>query len=76
MSYNLIVIISILICAIISYLFSLYLVEFILGKESGFFKFAQLVVAIVSMTTFYAPIKHFMLKYLEIENFDDEKRDD
>ena len=67
MNYNIIVIISIVICAIISMLISYYLVLFILGENSSLFKIAQLIITIVSMTTFYAPIKHLLIKFTNLE---------
>jgi len=67
MNYNIIVIVSIIICAILSLLLSYYGVLLILDENSGLFKIAQLIIAIVSMTTFYAPIKHILLKYTNID---------
>ena len=67
MNYNIVVIVSIVICAILSLLISYYGVLLVLDENSGIFKFAQLVVAIVSMTTFYAPIKHVLLRYMNID---------
>jgi ABC-type bacteriocin/lantibiotic exporter with double-glycine peptidase domain len=67
MSYNLVVIISVVICAILSLLVSYYGVLLILNENSSLFKMAQLIVAIVIMTTFYAPIKHLILKYTDIK---------
>ncbi|MBU3015560.1 hypothetical protein KO488_12395 [Poseidonibacter lekithochrous] len=67
MNYNIIVIVSIIICAILSLLLSYYGVLLILDENSGLFKIAQLIIAIVSMTTFYAPIKHILLKYMNID---------
>ncbi len=66
MNYNLVVIISIIICAILSLLISYYGVLLILDENTSLFKMAQLIVAIVLMTTFYAPIKHLILKYTDI----------
>jgi len=76
MNYNIIVIVSIIICAIISLLLSYYGVLLILDENNALFKIAQLIVAIVSMTTFYAPIKHLLLKYMEIDSSESEKIDD
>jgi len=76
MNYNIIVIVSIIICAIISLSLSYYGVLLILDENSALFKMAQLIVAIVSMTTFYAPIKHLLLKYMEIDSNESEKIDD
>jgi hypothetical protein len=75
MNYNIIVIISIIICVIISLFISHYLSLFILGENSSFFKIAQLIIAIVSMTTFYAPIKYLLLKFLDKELEEREKND-
>ncbi len=65
--YNIIVIVSAIICAIISMFISYYLVLFTLGKDSNFFKIAQFILAIVSITTFYAPTKYILMKYIHIE---------
>ena len=67
MKYNAIVILSAIICAIISMFISYYLVLFALGKDSGFFKIAQFILAIISITTFYAPIKYILMKYMNIK---------
>ena len=67
MNYNIVIIVSIVICAILSLLLSYYGVLLILDENSSLFKMAQLIVAIVSMTTFYAPIKHLLLKYMNID---------
>lgn len=75
MNYNLVVIISVVICAIISMLISYYGVLLLLDETSGLFKMAQLVVAIVSMTTFYAPIKHLLLKYMDVEESEGESKE-
>jgi membrane protein YdbS with pleckstrin-like domain len=75
MNYNIMVIISVVICAIISLLISYYLVLFILGENSSFFKIAQLIIAIVSMTTFYAPIKYLLMKFMDINEEEREKND-
>ena len=75
MNYNIIVIISIVICAIISMLISYYLVLLILGENSSLFKIAQLIITIVSMTTFYAPIKYLLMKFMDIEQEEREKND-
>jgi len=76
MSYNFVVIISILICAIISYVLSYYLAFYVFGENSAYFKATQLIVAIISMTTFYAPIKHLLIKYMNIKEFESENKDD
>ena len=74
MNYNIVVIVSIVICAILSLLLSYYGVLLILDENSSLFKITQLIVAIVSMTTFYAPIKHVLLGYMKID--ESEKMDD
>ncbi|MFK2822559.1 hypothetical protein [Arcobacter sp. YIC-80] len=76
MNYNIVVIISVVICAIISLLLSYYGVLLLLDENSSLFKIAQLIVAIVSMTTFYAPIKHLLLKYMDIDIIESESKDD
>ena len=76
MNYNIVVIISIVICAIISLLLSYYGVLLVLSENSGLFKIAQLIVAIVSMTTFYAPIKHLLLKYMDVDQEESENIND
>jgi len=75
MNYNLLVIIGIVICAIISFIFSYYLALFTVGENSGLFKIVQLVAAIVSMTTFYAPIKHVLMKFTNLEEDEREKNE-
>jgi hypothetical protein len=74
MNYNIVVIISLIICAIISSLISYYLVLFTLGENSSLFKIAQLIITIVSMTTFYAPIKYLLMKFMDIEPEEREKK--
>ena len=74
MNYNIVVIISIVICAIISSLISYYLVIFTLGENSSLFKIAQLILTIVSMTTFYAPSKYLLMKFMDIEPEEREKK--
>ena len=73
MNYNLVVIISVIICAILS-LFRKESVSGGMVENSSLFKMAQLIIAIVSMTTFYAPIKHMILKYTKIDE-GEEKND-
>ena len=75
MNYNIVVIVSVIICAIISMLISYYGVLLLLDENSGLFKMAQLIVAIVSMTTFYAPIKHMLLNYMNIDEREGESEE-
>jgi hypothetical protein len=76
MNYNIVIIVSIVICAILSLLISYYGVLLLLNENSGLFKMAQLIVAIVSMTTFYAPIKHVLLKYMDVDQEESENTND
>ena len=75
MNYNIAIIISVVICAIISLLLSYYGVLLILDENSSLFKIAQLAVAVASMTTFYAPIKHLLLRYMDIDIEESENKD-
>lgn len=76
MNYNLVMIISVVICAIISMLLSYYGTLLVLDEKSGLFKIAQLVIAIVSMTTFYAPIKSFLMNYMDVDMSESENKND
>jgi len=76
MNYNIVVVVSVVICAIISLLISYYGVMLLLDEKSGLFKMAQLIVAIVSMTTFYAPIKHLLIKYMDVDESESENKND
>ncbi|MGB1226973.1 MAG: hypothetical protein ACPG9K_03700 [Poseidonibacter sp.] len=76
MNYNIVVIVSVIICAILSLLLSYYGVLLILDENSALFKVTQLIIAIVSMTTFYAPIKHLLLKYMDIKEDESENEND
>lgn len=75
MNYNIVVIISLVISAVISLLISYYGVLLLLEETSSFFKFAQLVVAVTCMTSFYSPLKYFLLKYMEVDINEGEKDD-
>lgn len=70
MNYNTAIIISILITAFLSlslsYVFSTYFF-----KDTSLEEISQLILAILLMTTFYASIKHFLLKYMEIKEEDE-----
>ncbi|UTJ05921.1 hypothetical protein [Arcobacter roscoffensis] len=48
----------------------------ILDENSSLFKIAQLAIAVASMTTFYAPIKHLLLKYMDIDIEESENKND
>lgn len=73
MNYNLVTLISLVICVIISFLVSYYLVLLILGENNSFFKLAQFIVAITCLTSFYAPIKYVLIKFMNLE---EEKKED
>ena len=75
MNYNTIVIISVIISAIISYLVSFYGTSLLLEQNSGLFKFTQLIIAIVTLTTIYSPLKVMLLKYVDLDEFEDKKND-
>ncbi|RXJ95564.1 hypothetical protein CRV00_03725 [Malaciobacter molluscorum] len=66
MSYNIVSIISIVITALLALLFSHYLSLVFFEDANNFRKIVQLIIAIVVMTTFYAPIKYILLKYMGI----------
>lgn len=72
MNYNLLVIISIVICAIISLVFSYYVTLLMLDENSGLFKIVQLFISIVFLSSFYAPIKYMLMKFM---NFKEEESD-
>lgn len=76
MNYNIIVIISVIICGILSITISYYGMLFILDESSGLFKVGQLIIAVVFMTSFYAPIKFFLIKYMKIDLDESEKDND
>ena len=67
MNYNIVMIVSLIISATISLFIGYYLVIFILNEQSIFFKIVQLIFTILSMITFYAPIKYIVIKYINIE---------
>jgi len=75
MNYNLLAVISVVFCAIISFCISYYLALFIVGENSSLFKVTQLIVAIVSLTTFYAPIKHILIKFTNLQEDEREKNE-
>ena len=72
MNYNLLVVISIVICAIISFVLSYYITLLMLDENSGFFKMVQLFIVIVLLSSFYAPIKYMLMKLM---NFKEEEND-
>ncbi|CAM3593520.1 hypothetical protein [Arcobacter aquimarinus] len=74
MNYNIVIVISVVICAIISLFISYYLALFIVGEDSNFFKALQLIIAIISMTTFYAPTKHIIIKFMNLNEDESENK--
>ncbi len=73
-NYNIVVIVSVTICAIIALLASYYGTLLFLEEESSLFKIVQLVIAIMTMMGFYSPIKYLLLKFMGIDI--DEGNDD
>ena len=76
MSYNFVMIISIIICGILSLIISYYGMLFILDETSSLFKVGQLIIAVVCMTSFYAPIKFFLIEYMNVDLDESEKDHD
>lgn len=75
MNYNLVVVISLVISAIISYLVGFYGTGLVLEENSGLFKFAQLVITIVTLATIYSPLKVILLRYVDLDEFEGKKND-
>ena len=71
MNYNVVVIISIIITTCLALSTSYVIAIYLLGEYS-FSKIAQLIIAILMMSTFYAPIKHILLKYMNVKGLEDE----
>jgi magnesium-transporting ATPase (P-type) len=67
MSYNIVALIAITITAVISLLASHYISLLFFEESNSLFKIVQLIIAIVSMTTFYAPIKYLLFKYMDVQ---------
>lgn len=76
MNYNIVVIVSIVICAIIALVLSYYGTLLILDETSGLFKATQLIIAIITITTVYAPIKYILLKYMNVDLDESENKND
>lgn len=75
MNYNIVVVISLIICVIISFALSYFIANLFLNDNSDLFKVVQLLVAIITATTTYSPIKNILLKYMNIEEFENENKD-
>lgn len=71
MNYNVAIIVSIIITMLLALGISSLIVSFFF-EASSFKKVIQLIVAVFFMTTFYAPIKHILLKYMNIKGNEDE----
>ncbi len=67
MSYNMVSIISIVITAVIALLVSHYFTLMFFEEKHSLFKIIQLIIAILTMTTFYAPIKYYLIKKIGID---------
>ncbi|AXH15725.1 hypothetical protein [Malaciobacter mytili] len=67
MSYNMVSVIAIAITAVIALLASHYFTLMFFEEEHSLFKIVQLIIAIVTMTTFYAPIKYYLIKKMGVE---------
>lgn len=71
MNYNIAMIISVVSTACISLLFSYLLTDYFF-EGASYFKVVQLIIAVLLMTTFYAPIKYVILKYMDIKGEDND----
>lgn len=71
MNYNIAMIVSAVITLLLAFGISMVAVEYFLDGSS-WKKMVQLILAIFLMTTFYAPIKHVILKYMDIKGTEDE----
>ncbi len=71
MNYNVAIIVSIIITMLLALGIS-YLMVDMFFEASSFKKIIQLIAAIFFMTTFYAPIKFILLKYMDIKGNEDE----
>lgn len=69
--YNIVIVVSVALTALIALGLG-FSVTLFFEKESMISKGAQLIVAIFSMTTFYAPIKFRLLKLFKVEEKGDE----
>ncbi len=73
MNYNIAIVVSLLICAIISFIIGFYGVSLFLDEKSAYFKIFQLIVTIILMMSIYSPIKFILLKYMNIDFYDKKK---
>lgn len=71
MNYNVAIIVAVVITMLLALGISSLIVNFFFDTSS-WKKIIQLIAAILFMTTFYAPIKHILLKYMDIKGNEDE----
>ena len=71
MKYNTIMILAILITSFFSLSIAYLLCNYFVSQYT-FYKMFQLILTILLMTTFYAPIKHILLKNMKIKGDDNE----
>lgn len=71
MNYNIAIIVAAVTTMLVALGISTLAVDYFLA-DSSWKKMAQLIMAVFLMTTFYAPIKHILLKYMDIKGNEDE----
>ncbi len=71
-NYNVAIIVSIVITAVLALGVSYGVINFFF-EQNSWKKIIQLIIAVLFMTTFYAPIKHILLKYMDIKGSDDDE---
>ena len=71
MNYNIGIIVSLVITMLLALGVSFGLVN-LFFEASSWKKIIQLIAAVFFMTTFYAPIKHILLKYMNVKGNDDD----
>lgn len=70
-NYNVAVIVSAVITLLLALGISFGIINMFF-EDASWKKIVQLIVAVLCLTTFYAPIKHILLKYMDIKGPDDE----
>ncbi len=73
MNYNIAILISLLICAFISFVVGFYSVLIFLDEKDVYFSIFQLIVTIILMMSMYSPLKFVLLKYMGIKIDDKNK---
>ncbi len=71
MKYNTVVLIAILITAVLALGLS-YVISNYFFSQYSFYKMIQLFFAVLFLTTFYSPIKFFLIEYMDSEGPKDE----